>query len=77
MSKFKNSATPSASASAGPRRPVAGFATLTGCIVLGVVITIVLDGGKTDWIWLGCGFGAGIGAWIAQTAGFWPKKERK
>ncbi len=43
-----------------------------GGVVLGALVVLALDGGRTNWIWLGCGVGAGLGAFVAQLTGNWP-----
>ena len=37
-----------------------GYMTVFGCVVLGALVTLALESGKTNWLWLGCGIGAGV-----------------
>jgi hypothetical protein len=58
------------------RVSIGGYFTVVAFIILGAVVTVVLENGKTQWTWLGCGIGAGLGVAVAQAAGLWPRKSR-
>jgi hypothetical protein len=66
------------SASVAPRRATfGGYLTVMAFAVLGIAVTLILNSGRTSWIWLGGGIGAGMGVVIAQAAGMWPRKEHE
>ena len=61
-------------ASTATKPTAATYAILFAFITLGAIAVMALDHGRANWVWIGCGIGAGLGAWVAQTAGYWPRK---
>jgi hypothetical protein len=53
-----------------------GWALAFGFIVLGAIVSIALEKGKTNWLWLGCAVGGGLGVFVAQKAGLLPRAQR-